>query len=95
MAQLTFRFEDLGGSDTDSRDPDAIAASLDPAVQMIDHRLVGAGVQRGPESVVRAVRTLADLSQELSFRLDDVLALSGEATLLRVTNLGTTRDGGW
>src|SRR6185369_733874 len=65
-----------------------------PDVEAMDHRTVGFGSLRGADAVVRAIRTLVELSDDWAMRIDDVLDLRANAFLVRWTTSGTIRVSG-
>jgi class 3 adenylate cyclase len=75
-------------------DPDRFITSLAPAIVAVDHRTVGFGNLSGAEAVCAAVRTILDLSYDVTWRIDDILALSDHASLPRATQRGHLRAGG-
>ncbi len=75
-------------------DPNRWAAVFDPAIDWVDDRLIGLGVVHGSEAVMRAIRTLLELADDFSTRIEDVLELRPDGLLLRWTNFGTDRASG-
>jgi class 3 adenylate cyclase/tetratricopeptide (TPR) repeat protein len=75
-------------------DFDRIAATMGPDVEFVDHRPLGLPASRGREAYLRALRSLLDVADEVTNRVDDVLALRPEGYLLRFMNFGTERTGG-
>src|SRR5262249_42606505 len=66
-----------------------------PGVEYVDHRrIVGLGRLCGAEAVLDMMRTEAELSADVFFRMNDLLALRSDAILVRLTYLGTDRGGG-
>jgi hypothetical protein len=65
-----------------------------PDLEFIDHRRVGLGPMHGAESFLSAIRTLLDLAEDVTNRIDDVLALRPDACLTHWTNLGRDRATG-
>ena len=59
-----------------------------PDAEATDHRTVGFGSLRGANALVRAIRALIQLSNDLAFRIDDVLDLRSDALLVRLDDLG-------
>src|SRR5206468_9206315 len=49
---------------------------------------------RGAEAALQNVRALLELTEDLSFRVDEILDLRSNALLIRQTNVGTARTGG-
>ncbi|HTO07323.1 MAG TPA: nuclear transport factor 2 family protein [Myxococcota bacterium] len=67
-------------------DLERYASSFSPEVRLLDHRTVGAGVVTGAEAVTRAIRTLLELSAELSAQVPRVIGVRPDALLaLHVT----------
>jgi len=76
-------------------DPDRWATALAPAVEFTDHRSVGLlGFGRGADAVLRGMRSLLEVADGVSNRIDDVVGLRSDAFLVRWTNLGTSRASG-
>src|SRR5262249_53623040 len=73
---------------------DRFATALGPAVEFIDHGPVGFPTSRGRDAYLRSLGALLELADDVTNRVDDVLALRSDARLLRVTNFGTERVGG-
>ena len=63
-------------------------------MEWVDHRVAGVGTLRGDAAVLAAVGAFLDLTVDVRWRLDEVLACSADALLTRATNLGTDRAGG-
>ncbi|MEO6028156.1 MAG: nuclear transport factor 2 family protein [Candidatus Binatia bacterium] len=77
-----------------STDVDRLATVLAPTVETVDHRNVGFGVRRGRDALLAAIRAfLALVTEDSTYRFDDVLALSDGALLAQVTNQGRDRAG--
>jgi tetratricopeptide (TPR) repeat protein len=76
------------------RDPDLYATILAPAVEFVDHQPVGLPPGRGAEAFLRGLRTLIELTDNTTLRVDDVLGLRSNAVLTRQTNFGTNRASG-
>src|SRR5262249_4147552 len=72
----------------------AIAAAIGPDVEFVDHRPVGLPSSRGRDAYMRSLGSLFELVDDMSNRLDAVLALRADGFVFRVTNLGTERAGG-
>ena len=73
---------------------EAIAATLAPDLAFVDHRTVGFGAARGAEAFLAGFRSLFEVADQLSRRVDDVLDARPDALLVRVTTLGVARAGG-
>jgi hypothetical protein len=65
-----------------------------PDLEFVDHRRVGLGPMHGADSFLRAIRTLLDLADDVTNRIDDVLALRPDAHLMHWTNIGRDRATG-
>src|SRR5206468_779842 len=48
----------------------------------------------GAEAALQNLRTLLELTEDLGFRVDEILDLRSNALLVRQTNVGTARSGG-
>ncbi|TML91564.1 MAG: nuclear transport factor 2 family protein, partial [Actinobacteria bacterium] len=77
-----------------SPDPDSLDAIIAPDGEYVDHRPLGFPTLRGAEAIRRWIHSLFEAADDLVFRLDDVLGLSSDAFLVRMTNLGTDRASG-
>src|SRR5262249_17847217 len=55
------------------RDPDAYAAVLAPDVEFLDHQPVGLPPGRGAKAFLRGLRTLIELTDDTTLRVDAVL----------------------
>jgi hypothetical protein len=75
-------------------DLDRLAAVNARDLEAVDHRSVGFGSLQGAEAVLRSTRALLELSEEMSGRVDDIVALRHDALLMRWTTFGTQRAGG-
>jgi class 3 adenylate cyclase/tetratricopeptide (TPR) repeat protein len=75
-------------------DLDRYATLLAPAVEVIDHRILGTWSARGAEEYLRHWRSLLDVASDVALRDDDVLALKPDAFLVRHTHVGSERAGG-
>src|SRR5262249_39313018 len=75
-------------------DLDRYAASLSPAVEVVDHRILGTWSARGAEEMLRHWSAHFDLGHDVTVRYDDVLASRPEALLLSQTWSGTDRASG-
>ena len=56
-------------------DLDRLAATLAPLIDYVDHRTIGMESARGAEAVLRVLRTLHEVADNVANRFDDVLAL--------------------
>ncbi len=77
-----------------STDPDRRASGFAPAIEFLDHRIVGSGPLHGADAVLRGIRTLFELSEDWVDLIDDVLGLQSDALLVRWTHSGTDRASG-
>jgi class 3 adenylate cyclase len=76
-------------------DPASWGPGLAPAIELVDHRLLGLGAVRGVDAVLASTRALFDLSETRpTTRFDEVLGTAPSALLLRGTNSGTDRATG-
>src|SRR5206468_5442842 len=75
-------------------DLDRYAAAYAPDVEVVDHRILGTWSARGAEAALQNLRALLELTEDLSYRVDEILALRSNALLARQTNVGTARAGG-
>src|SRR5438876_633396 len=57
---------------------DRWATASAPDVEFVDHRTVGLGSVHGAEGVLRVTRALFELSQDLAYRVDDILCLRSD-----------------
>src|SRR5439155_11878182 len=70
------------------------ATATAPAMEFADHRPLGFGTVRGAERFLRGARSLVDIADDVTSRIDDVLALRSDALLVAWTESGTDRTGG-
>jgi hypothetical protein len=75
-------------------DSDRYAAALAADVDFVDHRSLGFGSWRGPEVIVRGLRQLSEMADDLVWVVDDILVLQPDALLVQRTNSGTDRASG-
>ncbi|MBI3768726.1 MAG: nuclear transport factor 2 family protein [Deltaproteobacteria bacterium] len=75
-------------------DLDRYAAALAPDVEFIDHRTVGFPSGRGANTLLRGFRSLFELADDLTTRIDDVLRLESGALLARWAISGIDRASG-
>ena len=68
--------------------------ALSPDVEFQDHRTLGLASARGSELMLGVLASLLEMAPDSTNRIDDVLALTSDAFLVRVTNLGTSSIGG-
>jgi class 3 adenylate cyclase/ketosteroid isomerase-like protein len=75
-------------------DPDRHAAAFAPAIEAVDHRVLGTFSARGAEAVLRNFRSFRDVADDIGGHGYDVLALEPNAILSRWTHTGTVRASG-
>jgi class 3 adenylate cyclase/tetratricopeptide (TPR) repeat protein len=75
-------------------DLDRYATAIAGDFVVVDRSVLGMGSGRGPETLLRAMRALLDVSGDTAIRVDDVLASRDDALLVHVTNVGTVRASG-
>jgi hypothetical protein len=75
-------------------DPERWATSWAPAIEFTDARTVGLGSVTGAGELLRAARTLKELSDVYGWRTHDVLGLRSNALLDDRTQFGTDRASG-
>ncbi|HJQ85156.1 MAG TPA: nuclear transport factor 2 family protein [Candidatus Binatia bacterium] len=63
-------------------------------IDIVDHRILGTWSGRGTDHITEGVRSLLDLADGVTTRIDDVLAVTPEVLLARWANVGTARAGG-
>src|SRR5262249_1991121 len=73
---------------------DSYAETLDPAIEVVDHRIRGTWSARGAEEVLRHMRAWFDLAEDSTVRYDDVLALQPDAFVVSPIICGTGRASG-
>ncbi len=74
-------------------DPDRLAATVTPSMEMVDHRNLGTRSTRGAEFLDHA-RLQTEIAIDFTGRTDGVLALAPDALLVRCTYFGIARDSG-
>jgi hypothetical protein len=72
---------------------DRLAGSVAPAIEYVDHRILGTWSARGAEAAVQHWRSWLGLV-DVATRFDDVLALRPDAFVVPVTWFGTERANG-
>src|SRR5262249_56680645 len=72
----------------------AWAGVLAPDIACVDHRTLGTWSARGAQEMLQHLRSLRDLSDDVAARIDDILALRPEASLVRRTAFGIDRASG-
>jgi hypothetical protein len=70
------------------------AAVLSADVEAVDHRVLGTWAAHGPEAILAHWRSLREVADNVVMRMDDVLALRPDASLVRMTYVGTVRSSG-
>jgi tetratricopeptide (TPR) repeat protein len=75
-------------------DPDRVATSLAPTLEVDDRRSVGTGRLHGPDELLHSLQTLMGLSEGFGCRFDDLLGVSEDALLVHMTSFGTHRESG-
>jgi len=75
-------------------DLDRLSAALAPAIEGVDHRILGTWSARGAEAVLEGFRALFELSDNIAWSDDAVLSLQSDALLVRRTHSGAARVGG-
>jgi hypothetical protein len=75
-------------------DVERFATTLAPAVEVVDHRILGSWSGHGADAMLRGARALVEVADDVTLRDDDVLGLRPGACLVRRTHLGTDRAGG-
>jgi hypothetical protein len=65
-----------------------------PAIENVDHRILGTWSARGAEATMEHLRAVLELADNAATRFDDVLGLQADALLVRATHSGTARAGG-
>ena len=74
-------------------DPDRLATTMTPSMEMVDHRNLGTWSTRGAEFIDHT-RLQTELALGFTGRTDGVLALAPDALLVRCAYFGIARDGG-
>ncbi len=77
-----------------SPDLERYASALAPDVAFVDHRTVGFASGSGADTLLLGFRSLFELADELTTRVEDVLRLEPDAVLLRWTVTGVDRATG-
>jgi ketosteroid isomerase-like protein/tetratricopeptide (TPR) repeat protein len=75
-------------------DSDRWVGSCAPTVDFADHRTLGTWSGRGPDAMRQHLAALAELAENVSFDVADVLDLRPDAVLFRWSHTGTARQGG-
>jgi class 3 adenylate cyclase/tetratricopeptide (TPR) repeat protein len=74
--------------------PDRYGETIEPAIEVVDHRTLGTWSARGAEEFLRHMRAMFDLAEDAAVRYDDVLALQSDAFLVSPIFFGTARASG-
>src|SRR5262249_60467016 len=74
--------------------PDRLAPANAPAIEVVDHRMLGTWSAGGAEAVRQHTRSLLEVADEVAQRDDDILGLRPDAFLVRRSHLGTDRASG-
>ena len=74
-------------------DLDAWLANSSPAVELVDHRILGVGSLRGADATHEYFRAMFEL-ECFTLRFDDILQAQPDAILIHITTVGTARTGG-
>ncbi len=75
-------------------DLDRYATGFAPEIVYVDRRTLGLPPAHGAESVLQLLGSTLDLADDVTNRIDDVIALRSDALLVRWTNTGIDRAGG-
>jgi class 3 adenylate cyclase len=75
-------------------DLDRYATGFAPEIVYVDRRTLGLPPAYGAEAVLHLLGTMLEVADDVTTRIDDVLALRSEALLVRWTNAGIDRVGG-
>jgi hypothetical protein len=75
-------------------DLDRYAETLEPTIEVVDHRTLGMWFSRGAEEFLRHMRAWFDVAEDVAVRDDDLLALDPNALLVSRTFFGTGRASG-
>jgi hypothetical protein len=73
---------------------DRYAETLEPGIEVVDHRMLGTWSARGAEEFLRHMRAMFDLAEDNTVRYHDVLALQPDAFLVSPIFCGTGRASG-
>src|SRR5262249_43332456 len=75
-------------------DPDRHATACAPAVEVVDHRILGTWSARCRDAFLQNLRSWLAIAEDIVNRVDDVLAQRPDAILARWTHLGTNDASG-
>jgi hypothetical protein len=75
-------------------DLDRYAETIEPAIEVVDHRILGTWSAGGAEEFLRHMRAMFDLAEGITVRYEDVLALEPDAFLASNIFCGTGRASG-
>src|SRR5262249_39332764 len=74
-------------------DPDCFATAFAPAIEVVDHRILGTWSASGAEAALQHHRSLLEVADGI-VREDDIIDLCPDALLVRRMNFGTVRASG-
>src|SRR5262249_28364135 len=63
--------------------PESWEAALAPDVEYVDHRTLGLGSTRGVQRYLKGPRSLLEIADDVTVRIDDILGLHQDALLVR------------
>src|SRR5262249_55285039 len=76
-------------------EPESARAVMGPGIEYVEHRRLGLFASvHGIEAVMRRIKSLGDVAENVVARIDDVLALRPDALVYRRTIVGTDRATG-
>jgi ketosteroid isomerase-like protein len=78
----------------DPPDVERYRAAIAPGAEFVDHRTLGLGSARGADWILRGTQALLEVAENLTTRIEDILALRADTLLVRRTNFGSERVGG-
>ncbi len=73
---------------------DRYASALAPAIEIVDHRILGTVSSCGAEAALQTLGSFLALTDDFAVRTDEILAVTPGALLLRLHSCGTDRAGG-
>jgi hypothetical protein len=71
-----------------------IAATVAPDIEAVDHRILGTWSSRGAEATTANFRSMFDLTDDVIFSVNDILALRADMLLVRRMQAGKDRASG-
>src|SRR5262249_4115029 len=74
--------------------PDRHATACAPAIEVVDHRILGTWSVRGPDAFLQNLRSWLAIAGDIVNRVDDILGQRPDAILARWTHLGTDHASG-